>query len=170
MTNPDPLTPATNPVKMAPMAVVIWTEEAIIEAIQEWTAEHGRPPAMREWRSGVPGFPTAVTVRSRFGTFDAARRAAGVVFLRANQAGEWTRQDILDAIFRWRFEHGELPRSQEWAVSVDGFPTEWWVRKYFGTWNAAIVAAGYEPRFPRRSKRGYRAITAHVTKRDQVAA
>jgi len=154
---------------MAPVAIT-WTEEAIIGAIQEWTQKTGRPPGAREWRSGVPGYPTAVTVRERFGTFDKARRAAGVVFLRVNQAGEWSRAEILAAIFRWRFLYGELPRAKEWERSVDGYPTEWWVRKHFGTWNAAIVSAGYEPRFPRRSKHGYRMVMGAVAKRDKLAA
>lgn len=146
------------------MTAEVWTREAIVDALREWTAKHGRPPGSREWRKAGPGHPSSVTVRAKFPTFDAARRQAGLVFLRCNQAGEWTRQDIIAAIFRWTFVHGELPRAEEWHVSVDGYPTEWWVRREFGTWNAAIVAAGYEPRCPRRSKRGYRAVMAATTK------
>lgn len=146
------------------MAAMFWTREHVVDAIQRWTALHGRAPGAREWRAAAPGFPSSVTVRERFGTFEAARQAAGVTFLRSNQVGAWTRDEIVAAVFRWMFLYGELPRACDWDVSRDGFPTEWWVRKRFGTWNAAIVAAGYEPRCPRRSSHGYRALMAHVTK------
>lgn len=149
----------------------VWTKAAIVDAIRRWTDEHGEAPHSRGWKSRVPGYPTSGTVRERFGSFAAALEAAGVEpRRRVNASGEWTREEVVEAIYRWAFLHGEIPQARDWVTSVDGFPTESWVRKLFGTWNAAIVAAGYEPRFPRRSKKGYRAVMAQVTRREGVAA
>jgi hypothetical protein len=60
----------------------IWTREAIACAIQEWADEHGGiPPAATDWlraRARNDSRVTSVTnVQKRFGTWNAAIRAAG---------------------------------------------------------------------------------------------
>src|SRR4051794_15952744 len=80
--------------------------------------------------------------------------------LRRSGGGEWTRERIIEALRAWRDEHGRAPRSYDWAPATArtaGFPTEgaekWerehprWphhalVRARYGSWRAALEAAG----------------------------
>jgi hypothetical protein len=59
-----------------------WTREAVIEAIQEWEIEHGRPPTCPEWskRKGLPGWVPTVNIVYRIfgkGGWNKAIKAAG---------------------------------------------------------------------------------------------
>jgi hypothetical protein len=64
-----------------------WTQTEIAEALRAWTAETGAPPTTSEWESGERAapmwrrerdrWPSAQLVRSRFGSWDVALRAAG---------------------------------------------------------------------------------------------
>lgn len=80
----------------------VWTPEAIMRAIEEWTHEHGEPPAVADWN--------AVRCR-RMNDEDRARR-----YEEGAAAGKW--------------------------------PSHVSVVRAFGSWNEALVAAGFEPRAP----------------------
>lgn len=79
----------------------------------------------------------------------------------------WTRRRIIDAIQAWTAEHDAPPRQEDWhpclararghhdtADQFDSATYPWAsiVRQRFGTWNAAIAAAGYTPRHPGRPR------------------
>lgn len=54
----------------------VWTEEAILLAIQEWADEHGGiPPRASEWRRAGDGWPSADHVVQRMGWANAIERA-----------------------------------------------------------------------------------------------
>lgn len=59
-----------------------WTQARVIEAIQRYAAEHGRPPSARDWLLGshgieTDGYPNAVLVQREFGSWAAGIEAAG---------------------------------------------------------------------------------------------
>jgi hypothetical protein len=56
---------------------IYWTTERIIEAIQAWAREHGKPPAAKDWLATGVGHPSNATVRDRFGSWNAGLEAAG---------------------------------------------------------------------------------------------
>jgi len=60
----------------------------------------------------------------------------------------WTREAIICAIQRWVNEYGDIPGSKLWGGSKRprGYPNTATVKERFGSWNAAIRAAGYTPR------------------------
>ena len=60
----------------------------------------------------------------------------------------WTREAIICAIQRWVIEYGEPPTSKVWngPRRPAGYPSVPTVKERFGSWNAAIEAAGYRPR------------------------
>jgi hypothetical protein len=75
----------------------------------------------------------------------------------------WTREKIIAAIHDWAAEYGESPAIADWmpcAARADGdeararrfedangrYPVHMVVIGEFGSWNAAIAAAGFEPR------------------------
>ena len=74
---------------------------------------------------------------------------------RESSRPRFTRQEVLDAIRAWAAATGEPPRLEEWAPSSD--PESRWAREFprwpsymtarthFGSWAAALEAAGYAP-------------------------
>lgn len=54
----------------------LWSSEEIVDALRQWTSEHGRPPRQRDLVYGASGLPTAHTIRRRFGSYRAALDAA----------------------------------------------------------------------------------------------
>lgn len=58
---------------------------------------------------------------------------------------KWTRDAILDAFRRWHEIHGRRPSATEW-MTTDGadYPNTSAVAREFGSWSAAVTAAGFE--------------------------
>lgn len=54
-----------------------WTHERIIEAMLDWLGKYGRWPRFMEWKTATEDHPHARTVALRFGSWNAAKRAAG---------------------------------------------------------------------------------------------
>lgn len=53
----------------------------------------------------------------------------------------WSPEEILEAMVRWREERGEWPTYAGWRRSGEGHPISETVRKYFGTFGAALDEA-----------------------------
>lgn len=72
----------------------------------------------------------------------------------------WTRATVVAAIREWADEHGTQPSARDWLqprrVRGDTPPTKT-VQRVFGSWSAAIAAAGFEPLTPGRRPRDRRA-------------
>lgn len=66
----------------------------------------------------------------------------------------WASQDIVNVIRQWHAEHGELPCAEEWQQPGD-WPNYKTLCRRFGSFSAAIEAAGFAPR-----RRGDWRITA----------
>jgi Homing endonuclease associated repeat len=61
--------------------------------------------------------------------------------------GQWTRLEIIDRIVWWNETHGRPPYCTDWskpAAQRGPFPNVDLVRHRFGTWRAAIEAAGFK--------------------------
>lgn len=89
---------------------------------------------------------------------------------RTNSRVRWGVDEIIAAIKRWHDLYGEIPAAWDWspamaryhdATDIDRIEMRWasgnWpavnsVRHYFGGWNEAIAAAGFDPR--RKGGRG----------------
>lgn len=127
-----------------------WTPERIIEAIRRWADEHdGEPPSATQWLNGDrPDWaPTVFTVQYEFGTWNRGIEAAGFESVtRGRRRTDRTRDDYIAAIQRWAREHGAPPTQRGWARAADGYPSSTGVAYVFGSWNAAVAAAGFEPR------------------------
>lgn len=61
---------------------------------------------------------------------------------------KWDEAAIISAMRRWEATHGRQPVSRDWLISSPdnfGYPDVTVVQNVFGSWNAGIEAAGYEP-------------------------
>lgn len=144
--------------------VVTWSQEAILDALRAWADLHGRAPSCEDWYRAERGHPNTKVVVMAFGSFGAARDAAGLSFVRRNHAGDWTRQQVIDAVIQWRFIHGRLPRREEWDSAPKGWPPAGRVCRLFGSWSGGLLAAGYRPTHLRLSNHSIRARMSAITK------
>lgn len=88
--------------------------------------------------------------------------AAGLRPRPKGNSAEWTRAEVLEAIFSFRFREGRLPTTRDWVLSAPDRPSASQVKRLFGSWNAAIVAAGYKPTVSYRDVHGYHAQTGNL--------
>jgi len=71
----------------------------------------------------------------------------------AHPRSSWTPEEILEAVRRWTDQEGQAPTrdhwrpgNERWRREFPAWPTATIVVWAFGRWNAALEAAGYEPR------------------------
>lgn len=58
----------------------------------------------------------------------------------------WTRERIIVAFQEWADEHGRPPKAHEWDKGTPSYPARVTAAAVFGSWNAAMEAAGFTPR------------------------
>ncbi len=120
-----------------------WNHADTIAAIQRWAQSHdGKPPSRAQWTRPSRIHPSERQVRRLFGTWSAAIRQAGLSPQRG-RPGHWTDEAILEALRGWADLHG-VPSSASWSKSAPGRPTHALVIRTFGSWEAALHAAGLQ--------------------------
>lgn len=144
----------------------VWPRDRIIKAAQEFAALNGdEPPAAADWRASTWQHPSDSIVRKVFGTWNAMIAAAGFQPRRPGAPrAKWSREQVAYLITVWRFEHGELPSYKDWCRAAPGRPTSSQLQRMYGSFNAAIVHAGYEPFNRRRSDVSYRGEARNALK------
>jgi hypothetical protein len=58
----------------------------------------------------------------------------------------WDRQSIIYAIDLWHRRHLRTPTVAEWEQAGENHPCRATVQRVFGSWSAAMRAAGFRPR------------------------
>src|SRR5258708_35870194 len=58
----------------------------------------------------------------------------------------WTHDTIVYAITLWYRKHSRTPLTSEWDQAGENHPSRQTVARVFGSWNAAMLAAGFTPR------------------------
>ncbi|MCF8567475.1 hypothetical protein LLE49_22405 [Alicyclobacillus tolerans] len=114
-----------------------WTEALIISRIREVHAT-GRPLNRRSMDNGYSDL--VIAARRHFGSWDAAIQAAGLVLTRVKKPRKkWTDERIVEAI-RIRIQE-EKPVNYK-AVATEEEKLIVAGRRNFGSWKAALQAAG----------------------------
>jgi hypothetical protein len=115
------------------------SEEELCEEIHKLADEFGRPPTLQELRNY--GEYAAMTYYNRFGSWQDAVEAAGYEPHEPNTRTPTT--DLIEELKQVAKEYGEPPSAKQ--MDDHG---EYWASTYrrrFGSWNAAIRAAGMNP-------------------------
>lgn len=127
-----------------------WGRADMLEALRVFDREHGRPPRYEELGSASSGrLPSGTKVSREFGSLSAWRREAGVSEVSPGWTapGQWTAEEVIDAFRRFAAEHGRAPRTRDRVLAeTDGrWPGHGVVIGIFGSWTAAVGAAGIHP-------------------------
>jgi hypothetical protein len=120
------------------------SRDAIVHALRRDTKRRGRPPKQTEWAKTGRDRPSARLVALRFGTWNAALAAAGLPTRAPAPRKQifWTHDRITAALVREYRRTGRVPRARDWLRGSSTHPATPTVQARFGSWNAAIEAAG----------------------------
>ena len=72
--------------------------------------------------------------------------AAPALAPRESTLVRWPRHATIDAMRPWHEAQGHQPSLEQWRRADRSHPSAATVRRLFGTWNAAVSEAGFEPR------------------------
>lgn len=133
-----------------------WSREQILEAINHWVREEGRPPSSAEWtlanprwREEFPRWPTKAIVVATFGKWNYGLREAGC----ETRGRTWSREEIVEALQDWTRSHGGRPPAYgDFRRAGTEHPGATVVADRFGSWRQALIEAGLAPRYRRWTK------------------
>jgi DNA invertase Pin-like site-specific DNA recombinase len=130
-----------------------WDDTEISASLRDWAAANGRSPKCTDWARASWDRPSALTVRLRFGGWRKALRRAGLKpdgreYDRSAPRcyKQWSTSAVLCALRDATLATGRPPRSTEWFRAAPDHPCSTTVRKRFGSWPAALEAAGLDRR------------------------
>ena len=166
----EPVGGGREAMKPGPREGFRWTRETIIYAFELWHRRYLCSPTVAEWRRAGSDNPSATTVRQRVRLVEQrgqGGRAAAAAAGRGSQDGHarrssgrrpsavtrWPPPRVVERLQAWAHEHGRPPTLEEWRRAGARHPSAATVRRLFGSWNAALVAAGFEKRPPGRPGR-----------------
>jgi len=127
-----------------------WTREEAIAAIRAYRHEHGVAPTAVDFNRGSAekGLPSSGTMHRLFGErgWHALAMAAADVQPRRRGLRRWSKESIVEAFRAFGHKHGRPPTRRDADERTGGLPCNDVVRTHFASWNAAIEAAGFQPR------------------------
>jgi hypothetical protein len=121
-------------------AVRKYTKESIITYIQKFYNSYGRPPKYDDFNNN-PDFPHADTVKEHFGSWKKGIEAAGYY---TYDNIKYSKESIISSIQQFYVEIGRVPQRRDFLGNPK-YPGYTVVSKHFGSWNAAVEAAGFTP-------------------------
>ena len=127
-----------------------YTDEQILQELRATAARLGRSPTMREFASDSETRLHPQTVIEHFGTWNAAKRAAGLLPRRF-----LTRDELLTQLRELGSELGRVPKASD-VSRRSSLPSVSLYAHTFGSFSNALREAGYD--LPRSEERLERAI------------
>jgi hypothetical protein len=124
------------------------TAPSILAAMRQWERETGLQPTVKTWggRDSAlskrddehPRWPSSGQVIACFGSWTEALRQAGFAPLKRT----WTREEVIAVLREAARTDGIPPRQSQWGYATASRPAASTVRNLFGSWKAALAAAG----------------------------
>ena len=127
-----------------------WERTELLQALATWSDETGSRPSSNawqpvdlggepKWEREYPRWPPHSLVAAEFGSWQSALEAAGLGLNRHN----WSDEAILELIRAFYASEGRPPTRTDWQSTNDGQnPAGTLVHARFGSWSAALTAAG----------------------------
>jgi hypothetical protein len=116
-----------------------YTDEEILEELRKAAERLGRSPTMREFAEDAEARVHPQTVIEHFGTWNAAKRAAGLFPRRF-----LTREELLEQLRTLGEELGRTPTARDLAARGRSLPSASLYAHTFGTFADALREAGFE--------------------------
>ncbi|HEY4348453.1 MAG TPA: hypothetical protein VGM80_12765 [Gaiellaceae bacterium] len=116
-----------------------YSDEQILDELRAHAGRVGRSPTMKEFAADPETRVHPQTVIEHFGTWNAAKRAAGLVPRRFA-----TREELLEVLRRFGAELGRMPTARDLDERRGRMPSKSLYWHTFGSLSAALREAGYE--------------------------
>ena len=116
-----------------------YSDEQILEELRSHAARIGRSPTMKEFAADPETHVHPQTVIEHFGTWNAAKRAAGLVPRRFA-----TREELLDVLRRLGEELGRIPTARDLDDRRGRIPSKSLYWHTFGSLSSALAEAGFD--------------------------
>ncbi|HTR33063.1 MAG TPA: hypothetical protein VMH47_04220 [Gaiellaceae bacterium] len=116
-----------------------YTDEQILEALRASAVRLGRSPTMKEFAADPEAAMHPQTVIEHFGTWNAAKRAAGLLPRRFA-----TREELVEALRRLGAELGRTPTAQDIRARRGTMPSASLYWHTFGSLSTALREAGFD--------------------------
>lgn len=117
-----------------------WSKSKIEEAIRVFFKENNRLPSSNDFVNDIR-YPSANTIFRTYGNWKNAILASGLDY---KPRPAWDKQSIILAIVDFVHINNSIPKLRDFKYT-EGYPDPDTVQRYFGSWNDAIEAAGFEP-------------------------
>jgi hypothetical protein len=128
-----------------------YTDEMLLQELRGCAKRLGRSPTMREFTLDPGAKPHPQTLVTRFGSWNRAKRRAGLVARRFA-----TREELLPQLRELGAELGRTPTGADLARRRTSMPSKSLYWQTFGSFRAALRAAGFD--VPRPQERAERAV------------
>jgi hypothetical protein len=116
-----------------------YTDEQILEALRDSASRLGRSPTMKEFGADPEAGMHPQTVIEHFGTWNAAKRAAGLMPRRFA-----TRDELADQLRRLGEELGRIPTARDLDERRGTMPSKSLYWHTFGSLSTALREAGFD--------------------------
>ena len=116
-----------------------YSDEQILAELLAYVDRHGRSPTMKEFAADPETKVHPQTVIEHFGTWNAAKRAAGLVPRRFA-----TREELVDVLRRLGEELGRTPTAKDLDERRGRMPSKSLYWHTFGSLSAALREAGFD--------------------------
>jgi hypothetical protein len=127
-----------------------FSSEQLLSALRACSEEVGGYPSVAKWNSWQGRICNEKTIIHRFGTWVAAVTEAGVRYPRDNTGAQrrYSKEKLLADLRQWADSEGKVPTIGSWDCTAfaQGRANTKTYRTVFGTWSAALEAAGLTPR------------------------
>lgn len=120
----------------------MYTKESIINSIQEYYKNTSKIPTSRDFQK-LSGYPGATTVQRYFGNWNKAIEEAGLISNTPTYATSYTKEYIINSIQEYYKNNKVVPSYRDFQNNKD-YPNSSTIKNYFGSWNNAIQAAGFQ--------------------------
>jgi len=117
----------------------IYSKDMLIAELHRFKDEFERVPGTRDM-DNTPGYPSTRPYKKWFGSYNAAILEAG---LDVNTFHDYTPESLIAELIRFVEENGRTP-SHDDMKRCNGYCSSGVYIRVFGSWNAALIAAGLE--------------------------